>query len=293
MKLIGEPGERWPLFLRGIFGFLAFGLSYVSFRMIPLADASTIIFSAPVYVSIFACVLLKEDCGLFQVINIGITIVGVLLISKPTFIFGYDHESVVEAEFRLEGTIVAFISSLCAAFTFVMIRRLQKTPAAVVISVFSIVSIVVGILVLAVLANAFPDHSSGFSSGIGVPETYEEILWLVANGLCGVLGQLLLTVSLKIEEAGLVSLARTIDIVMAFLLQAAFLNEIIHWTSILGAVIVAIGVCISALRKWLNSRSKDCEKNLKRRISSICSSQKASYECNSQREGVNPNDQIL
>ena len=259
MKPMGAKGERTNLLLRGVFGFIAFALSYVSYRMIPLADASTIIFSAPVYVSVFACIILKEECGIFQTFTIGMTIAGVLLISKPTFLFGMDHESVVEVALRMEGTIVAFISSLCAALTFVMMRRLQKTPAAVVISWFSVVSIVMGIFVLTIICNFFEEEAGMLAEGVGVPASWQEILWVIANGLCGVFGQLCLTISLKIEEAGLVSLARTIDIVMAFLFQVAFLhNEVIHWTSIVGAVIVCIGVCVSALRRWLRGKPGKC-----------------------------------
>ena len=255
MNPVGAKGERVTLLLRGIFGFLGFALCYVAYRMIPLADASTIVFSAPVYVSVFACIILKEECGFFQTFTIGMTIIGVLLISKPTFLFGSDDESVVQVSLRMEGTVIAFVSSLCAAATFVMMRRLQKTPSAVVISIFSIVSIFMGIFVLFIIRNCFREEAGMLAEGIGIPETNEEIMWVIANGLCGVFGQLCLTVSLKIEEAGLVSLARTIDIVMAFLFQVAFLHsEVVHWTSVVGAVIVCIGVCVSALRRWLRGK---------------------------------------
>ena len=252
---MGAKGERINLFLRGVFGFLDIGLSYVAYRMIPFADASTIIFSAPVYVSVFACIILKEECGIFQIFIIGMTIGGVLLISKPTFLFGMDPESVVGVDLRMGGTIVAVTASLCASLTYVIMRRLQKTPAAVVINCFSVVSIIMGISVLAIIRNFFKEEAGTLSEGVGVPETWQEILWVIANGLCAVLGQLCVTVALKIEEAGLVSLARTIDIVMAFIFQVAFLhNEVIHWTSIVGAVIVCFGVCVSTLRRWLRGK---------------------------------------
>ena len=73
--------------------------------------------------------------------------------------------------------------------------------------------------------------------------------YLVANGICGVLGQFCLTVALKVEEAGLVSLARTVDIVMAFVFQIIGLpEEEVDWTSILGAVIVCTAVSLSAFK---------------------------------------------
>ena len=260
MHPLGSKGERMALIFRGVFGFLGFALCYVAYRMIPFADASTIVYSAPVYVSVFAFVLLKEECGLFQTFTIGLTITGVLLISKPTFLFGINAggDSIAESSLRLEGSLAAFLSSLCSAASFVLMRRLQKTPSAVVISIVSIITIIMGILVLSVIVSFLKKDIGILARGVGIPETPEEILWLMANGLCGVFGQLCLTVSLKIEEAGLVSLARTVDILMAFLFQVAFLHsEIVHWTSVAGGVIVCFGVCISAMRRWLRGNPND------------------------------------
>ncbi|XP_013793571.1 solute carrier family 35 member G1-like, partial [Limulus polyphemus] len=88
------PEERWFLIIRGITGVLYANLIFYSFSLIPLADASTIAFSAPVFVSFLACILLKEPCGLFQIVSVVVTVVGVVMIAKPTFIFGYNKEDV-------------------------------------------------------------------------------------------------------------------------------------------------------------------------------------------------------
>lgn len=89
-----------------------------------------------------------------------------------------------------------------------MIRKLQKTPSTVVISAFSIASIICGIVTLAILGTVAAHHDV---HDITLPSdwTPQEWAWLVGNGLCGVFGQLFLTLALKVEEAGLVSLART------------------------------------------------------------------------------------
>ena len=51
------------------------------------------------------------------------------------------------------------------------------------------------------------------------PDLFSAVV--VANGVCAVTGQVFLTLSLRIEEASLVSLARTIDVVMAFVYQTS------------------------------------------------------------------------
>ena len=221
--------------------------------MIPLSDATTIVFSAPVFVYIFACLLLKEECGVFQIITVLVTLVGVLLIAKPAFMFGTETmPSDSLAGSRTEGTIIAFASCIVSAMSFVLIRKLRKSPTAVVINAYSMASIVSAVIAIAVIRNFFMQEAGDLALGVGVPETWPEIGFMIGNGMCGVMGQLCLVFALKIEEANLVSLARTIDIVMSFVYQVIWLpNEIVHWTSLLGAIIVCACVAISAIRRWL------------------------------------------
>ena len=113
-SIIGLPGERLVLFLCGFLGAVALTSCYIAFRFIPLSDASTIISSAPVFVSIVAWVALKEECGVFQAFTIVITLCGVLLISRPTFIFGQDETS-SDGGLRTEGILVAAFSCITVA----------------------------------------------------------------------------------------------------------------------------------------------------------------------------------
>jgi hypothetical protein len=61
-------------------------------------------------------------------------------------------------------------------------------------------------------------------------------------------------VSLKIENAGPVSLARTMDIVMAFVYQVVVLNTQVQITSLIGAIIICFGVILLALHKWYQQK---------------------------------------
>lgn len=255
-NLFGARGERIHSFVRGFLGFIAFACCYSAYRMIPLADASTIVFSSPVYVSIFACIMLKEECGLFQVFSIVMTMVGVCLVSRPTLIFGSQGETSYSIAKRNIGSLTALASALASAMVIVIIRRMKNTPAAVVINVFSMYSVFFGLIYLLLIDNIFSKNAPDLAEGIGVPWTSKDIVLLLINGICGVFGQLGLTIALKIEEAGLVSIARTSDILIAFIYQIAFLPEESHHllTSIIGASIIAISVCLTGVRRWLHSK---------------------------------------
>lgn len=243
-----EPGEMKYLLLRSIFGFTAFTISYYALSYMSLADSSTIVFSAPVYVSVIACVVLKEPCGLFQVFTIIITIVGVVLVSRPTFLFG--APAILEAftpEDNVIGAILSFVASLSMSTTFIWMRKLQKTSTSTVISFFSIFCITFGTIWILIFHFAF-------GKPVRFPMSFSEIVYCLLNGVCGVLGQFFLVWSLKLEEAGLVSLVRTFDIVMAFIYQIIFLYQPVVLTSILGALLVCGGVCICCLYKLYQSR---------------------------------------
>jgi drug/metabolite transporter (DMT)-like permease len=148
--VFGIKGERLALLSRCLNGFLAVSCAYLAFRLIPLGDASSIVFSSPIFVTVIACFLLKEPCGLFQGFMLVMGIGGVTLICKPSFLFG-QVDNLLDEEHRLVGTMFALIASVCAGLVFVTMRKLPKTPSSVSIFNFSVFSFVAGSIVLLVL----------------------------------------------------------------------------------------------------------------------------------------------
>ncbi|RWS22111.1 EamA-like protein 5 [Leptotrombidium deliense] len=126
-----------------------------------------------------------------------------------------------------------------------------------------------------------------------MPHGFRNISLLFAIGLCGTFGQLCVTIAFKLEEAGPVSLARTVSIVVAFFYQIFVLNEELVWSSILGACIVFAAVVSCALRKWYKlkpetfdficcrsqDKSKKCE-NKNENETEFSNSKSATKECN-------------
>ena len=266
------------LFLRGILGFAAFMLNYLALSFISLADCTTIVLSSPIYTTVFGYFLLKgkslplrgqlkperfngelilvqftEKCGPINIGLICVTLAGVVLIARPSFLFagGMDADEEWESA-KLVGTVMAFLSSVITALANIIMRKLKQVPAPVVVTWFSISSFLfslVGIL----LAKLFCTETVT----IRVIDFESEFLFLVANALCGVFAQLFITLSLKVEEASTISLARSVDILLSFVFQALFLkHEPIYWTSICGALIIAVGVTLSALNKLREKRSQ-------------------------------------
>jgi drug/metabolite transporter (DMT)-like permease len=252
-SLLGVKGERCAVLQRSIFGFIAFLLSFMALFYISFSDSSSILFSAPIWVSIFAYFMLKEPCGLFQVGTIIVTLLGVFMISRPTFIFGSTEEDVFTPQQRIIGIVLSFLTSISMSLAYIPIRKMKKTPTTVVITLFSAFSMIAGILTLIVWYFVFPETFI-------MPHTPMDWAMIALNGCCGVCAQTSLVLSLKLEEAGLVSLMRTFDIVMAFMYQASILDQPVYWQSIIGAIIICTCCVAVALKKYLATKDvcKSC-----------------------------------
>ena len=165
-----------------------------------------------------------------------ITLTGVVIIAKPEFLFGSESESIHES--RLLGTILASVAAMMAAFSMVNLRKLKTTPVAVVVMWYSATVIITGMVILLILNK------------LVVPTGLVTWALLVGIGFCGIGDQFFLTVALKYETAGPVSVTRTFNIVLSFIWEIVLLSESIEWTSVLGACLVSSCVIILAVVKW-------------------------------------------
>lgn len=234
-------GKRIMLLLRSFTGTAALMLSFYAFRHMPLADASVIVFSVPVFTAIFARMFLKEPCGLFNVFSIVLTLIGVILITRPPLLFGNMIDSLGESNERTElwGAVAAFSATLFGATAYVLLRALKGIHFSVIMTNFGS---------FALFQCTFITWLIG---ALCLPHCGKDRYLIVALALFSFGGQILLTVALKIEQAGPVAIARSSDIIFAFVWQVLFFDEIPNRYSIGGAVLVMSSVLLTGLRKWV------------------------------------------
>ena len=121
---------------------------YTSYRLIPLSDATTIRFTAPLFVSLFAFLLLGEPFGPIHMLSAGITLTGVLLVGRPSFLF--DSSESMSRD-TIIGLVLALFAAISIAISMTAMRRLQKTTASVVIFWFSMSTVLLGLTSLYIL----------------------------------------------------------------------------------------------------------------------------------------------
>lgn len=238
-------GKRLMLLLRSFVGTTGLMLSFYAFRHMPLADSSVIVFSVPVFVAIFARIFLKEPCGCFNVITIILTLVGVILITRPPFIFGKHIPSFAfedqTTSTDLWAAVAAFSATLFGANVYVLLRALKGLHFSVIMTNFGAFALIQTIGVTWAL------------DALCWPQCGVERLLVVALALFSFGGQILLTLSLQLEQAGPVAIARSADIVFAFIWQVLFFKETPNIYSLAGAFLVTSSVVLTGIRKWVIS----------------------------------------
>ncbi len=72
------------LLLRGLFGFLSYLGYYLAIAALPLAEVVTIVFSAPIFITVLSVVLLKEKVGARRWSAILVGFLGVVVVVGPS-----------------------------------------------------------------------------------------------------------------------------------------------------------------------------------------------------------------
>ncbi len=105
-------------------------------QYLPLADVATITFLAPVFVAAAAPLLLGERAGRGVALAMPLCVVGVVLVSRPTFLFGAGA-----AALSMLGVAIAAAQAAFSAAAKLTIRALGSTePVASIILSMAVVS---------------------------------------------------------------------------------------------------------------------------------------------------------
>src|SRR5690242_12434095 len=129
----------WAHVGRMALGLGAMGLNFLAFILLPLAEATTIGFSVPIFSVVLAAIVLGEPTGKWRWSAVAAGFVGVVVIVRP------GHGDV-----PLLGASVALAAALLTASVTIVIRRLGATErAATTVFWFAVSSLVpLGLLML-------------------------------------------------------------------------------------------------------------------------------------------------
>lgn len=91
--LLGPPNVRGLLVLRGFAGFFGVWGMYSALQYLDLTDATVITFLSPITTAIGGAIFLGERLVVMEYLAAVASLVGVVLIARPPFLFGPEHPS--------------------------------------------------------------------------------------------------------------------------------------------------------------------------------------------------------
>jgi drug/metabolite transporter (DMT)-like permease len=209
--------KKW-LVVRGFTGFMALSCFYYGVTHLPLADATLIMYSNPVFTALLAAVFLGERLTKVDLLGVVLSLGGVVLIAQPSFIFG--------GASRLDpfDVGVALAGAIFAAISYVIVRKLRESEhALVVVFYFPLIA------TPASIPTALPD---------AIMPTWWELGVLLAIGIVTHIAQVAMTKGLHLEEAGRATAVSYLQVVFAFVWGMFFFDEFPTVLSVVGAVLI-------------------------------------------------------
>ncbi|HSU15640.1 DMT family transporter [Longimicrobium sp.] len=229
---VGNWGHRKGLLvLRGWVGFLALSCFFYGIIHLPLADATVIQYTNPVWTAWLGWWLLGEALTAGEAVLSGAGLLGVLLIARPTVLFG----GVGAARLDPFAVGVALAGALFSASAYVSVRKLSRTEhPLMIVFYFTLVTV--------------PASLPGALAGAVMPRGREWAL-MVGVGVMALLGQVFLTRGLQREPAGRATAIGYAQILFAATWGMAFFDEWPDALSLAGAALVLVSVVVLARRR--------------------------------------------
>ena len=221
--------RRGLLVLRGALGFGALLCFFYSVVHLPLADATVIQYTNPVFAALVAALLRDERVRPRDGACIAASLAGVLLVAQPALVFGAGA-----AELDPVAVAGALLGAVLSAGAYVTERALTATEEPLVIVFYFAVVSVLGSAPLAAVNPVWP--------------TGNEWLLLVAIGIATQLGQVHLTKGLRVEPAGRALGMGYLQIVFAAAWGVLFFSEIPGGLSLAGFLLIVSATTL--LARW-------------------------------------------
>ncbi|WP_186386175.1 DMT family transporter [Stappia sp. TSB10P1A] len=175
----------WGHISRALVGGTAMSLWFAALALLPLPDATAIGFSAPLMTVALAAVILREKVRAYRWSAVAVGFLGILIILSPHL------SGAAPTDEASLGAMLAFASAIFMALAMITVRRLTSTERTSTIVVW-----------FAGVTSVFALMSAPF--GWVMPDATDAVM-LVAIGLSGGVGQILLTQSYRYADASTIA----------------------------------------------------------------------------------------
>jgi drug/metabolite transporter (DMT)-like permease len=220
LQIQSKPGV---VLTRSIIATLSITCLFAAFALLPLADATALVFTSALFVPVFGFFFLGERVGIYRWSAIIVGFIGVLIIAQPT------------GNWNLLGVLFAIAAAVFNAILSTMLRLLGRTEHPTTLSFYLLF---IGMIIL---APAMPF--------VGTMPGRSEIGLLIGLGVVGLAMQLLLSTAFKYAPAALAALFSYTQIIWATLFGWTIFGDWPASNIIIGAAIIIASSIFVVLRE--------------------------------------------
>eukprot|EP00835_Amoeboradix_gromovi_P002159 NODE_116_length_19003_cov_0.233707.p4 type:complete len:372 gc:universal NODE_116_length_19003_cov_0.233707:1468-353(-) len=241
---LGPVEHRKLLVLRGFLGAAAVTSQFWAIVNMELSDVNVILFVGPLLTLFLARFMLNEPLTPTKIASLIIGFFGIVLVSRPSFIFG-KRAGTSEYPYRSVAITVALIGSVMNAFNFVLIRKIG-----------------LGVSYLTMVWHfVWPSFliSIPLYFATKTPHKWPSVLEWVNIEIVTVgylMGQIILNIGLQRAPAGSGSIIRNMDIVFGFIYGILIFGENVQLTGVIGCGLVGLVTYLIAREKYMEYISK-------------------------------------
>ncbi len=209
---------------RSILGLVSMTFMFLGFSMLPLAEATAIGFTMPIFATILSWFILKETVGRHRVSAIAAGFTGALIIIQP----GDGH-------ILFTGAMAALLASILSALVSIRLREMGQTEAPGTTAFwFSTLSLLPLGLLMPFYANSHTATTWAILGGIG---------------LCGAVGQISMTSALRHAPVSVVIGMDYVALIWSTVFGFFIWNQLPAATTWIGAPIIIISSLYIAWRE--------------------------------------------
>ncbi len=223
--------DKRAMWLRSAFGTGAMACTFwaLSGTDLGLGDTTTLLNLAPVVIAALSPIMLRERAGRTLPYALVLSLVGVVLIMRPAFVFG--GVALSASAMRTAG--LAVLAACCSGCAMLALRRVGPGESAEAISVHFSLTAAGALLCLSLPYLMVPSA--------------KDALYTFLAGVCGGVAQLAMTRAYALARAARVAAVGYLAVVVSALYGSLALGEAPRATAALGMVLVIAGGLTIAL----------------------------------------------
>jgi drug/metabolite transporter (DMT)-like permease len=243
---------------------------FLSYRFIPLPDLTTFRYTQVIWTAILAMIIFRERISIPTIMAIILTLIGVVCVAQPTFLFNNYQNSTNKSEiiekksndadlesnksYRYLGLCLALSCAFSISASIVLNKKLLvlKIPQSILMFQYSVLCLI--ILFINHLRHRFILHM--YSN-----QTMFTWQFILASSVLSIqlLSSTLTQKAIKLEHPSVISVVQSSDILFAIILQNLFANVKSNWLVILGSALVTASIFLVGIHKLWKDQKKGSE----------------------------------